>query len=682
MRTIGVDTGGTFTDVVVVSDDGEVAVGKAFSTPPDFEQGVLDSVGAAAGSLGLTTAELLAQTDVIARGTTVGLNGLLTGTGARVGLLVTAGFEATLPLAKANKLYGLPPEDVSNSLKWDKPPLLVPRRRIVGVRERIDVRGEVVVPLDEAGARRAIEQLGEQGVEAVGISLLWSTVQPAHERRLGELVREILPGVDVTLSSELAPRLGEYERTSSVVVNASVGPLVGGYLTRLRGRLAAAGFAGELLVMTMGGGVIPPDVAARASIHTLQSGPAGGLARARRVAARLGHDNVVTTDVGGTSFDVGLVLRGELPFAHRPMIERQALAVPVVDVASIGTGGGSIAWFDAELGTLRVGPASAGSRPGPACYGRGGEHPTLTDAAVVLGYVDRLGGSLELDRDAAATALARHVAEPMGVDLIAAARGVFDVATAQMADLVRRTTVRRGHDPAEFALYAFGGAAGQYVGRYAADIGAAVVVVPHLAAAFSAAGAATSDVRVRHERELAPRLLADAGEVDAVLDELAGRARAEAGGDARVERRIGLRYYRQIHAIEVAVERVDAAGRAAAASEFQKRYDDIVGAGTSASGAPIELVSVAAIAVRPMAARDERPLTPGTGLAPTGSRRAWFDGAEHDTPVHDWERLGAGAVVTGPAFVESPQTTVVVHPGQRASMDAGGNLTLTTAAPG
>ena len=595
-----------------------------------------------------------------------------------MGLLVTAGFEATLPLAKANKLYGLPAEDVSNSLKWDKPPLLVPRRRIVGVRERIDVRGEVVVPLDEDDARRAIERLAAQDVEAVGISLLWSTVEPAHERRLAELVREQLPGVDVTLSSELAPRLGEYERTSSVVVNAYVGPLVGGYLARLRDHLERAGFRGELLVMTMGGGVIPPDVAVRASIHTLQSGPAGGLARAKRVASTLGHANVVTTDVGGTSFDVGLVLRGELPFAHRPTIERQALAVPVVDVASIGTGGGSIAWFDADLGTLRVGPASAGSRPGPACYGRGGTRATLTDAAVVLGYVDRLGGSLRLDRDAATAALARDVAEPMGVDLIAAARGVFDVATAQMADLVRRTTVRRGHDPAEFALYAFGGAAGQYVGRYADELGAAAVVVPHLAAEFSAAGAATSDVRVRHERELAPRLLTDVDvDVDGVLDELEDRARAEVGGVARIERRVGLRYFRQIHALEVVVDRLDAEGRAAASAEFQKRYDEIVGAGTSASGAPIELVSVAAIAVRTMVTHAERPLAADAGRAPARHRHAWFGTVAHDTPVYDWEHVGAGAVIDGPAFVESPQTTVVVHPGQRATIDAGANLTLT-----
>ena len=304
--------------------------------------------------------------------------------------------------------------------------------------------------------------------------------------------------------------------------------------------------------------------------------------------------------------------------------------------------------------------------------------PTLTDAAVVLGYVDRLGGSLRLDRDAATAALARDVAEPMGVDLITAADGVFDVATAQMADLVRRTTVRRGHDPAEFALYAFGGAAGQYVGRYADELGAAAVVVPHLAAEFSAAGAATSDVRVRHERELAPRLLTDVDvDVDGVLDELEDRARAEVGGVARIERRIGLRYFRQIHALEVVVDRLDAEGRAAASRSSRSA--------TTRSSAPER---------RPVARRSsscpsprspcgrwsrhaERPLAADAGRAPARHRHAWFGAVAHDTPVYDWEHVGAGAVIDGPAFVESPQTTVVVHPGQRATIDAGANLTLT-----
>lgn len=688
LQVIGVDTGGTFTDTVVVDAAGRVEVGKALSTPPMFEQGVIDSLTAAAAARDETLDQLLAGTDVVAHGTTVGLNGLLTRTGAKVGLLVTAGFESTLPLAKANKLHGLPEEWATNALRWDKPPLLVPRHLITGVPERIDVLGDVIVPLDEDAARAAIAAFADAGVEAIGVSFLWATVDPRHERRLRELIAELLPDTPVTLSSELAPRLGEYERTSSVVVNAYVAPLVGGYLRRLGTALAGRGFAGELLVMTMAGGVLPLDAAIAAPIHTLQSGPAAGLARARRVGRSTGHVNVVTTDVGGTSFDVGLVVDGELPLARRPMIERQALAVPIVDVASIGTGGGSIAWYDEAIGTLRVGPHSAGSRPGPACYGRGGDRPTLTDAAAVLGYIDCLGSTLTLDVDAAATAIDVHVATPMGWDVHAAAAGIVDIATAQMADLVRRATVRRGHDPGDFVLFGFGGAAPQYVGRYAADLGVRAVVIPFLAAEFSAAGAAMGELRSRAERELAPQPLLGAAEwIGDALAELEARAAAQvelddAGGEIRLRRRVSVRFFRQHHALEIDLpETIDDAvtetDLKAVAEEFRSRYEHLVGRGGASAEAPIELVGVAVEAVRELRV-PALPDHTGTSTPPTPlrHRQAWFDGVRVSCPVYDWAAVESGREIEGPAFVESPQTTAVINPGQRARCDPQRNLVI------
>jgi N-methylhydantoinase A len=504
MRAIGIDTGGTFTDTVVITEGRGPVVGKAPSTQPEFEQGVIDSLTAAAEASGLGLRALLESTTVVAHGTTVALNALLTGTGAKVGLLVTEGFEATLPLARANKLFGLPPGEITNALRWRKPDLLVPRRRILGVPERIDAAGRVIVPLSEERARQAIVALRDQDVDAIGICLLWSTVEPRHEQQLLAWAQELVPGATVTLSSDLAPRLGEYERTSSVVVNSYVAPLVSRYLEKLRARLHGEGFRGRLMAVTMGGGVLPLETAMSRPIHILHSGPAAGLEASRQLGEELGHPNVIATDVGGTSFDVGLVVEGELPLSKQPMIERQALAVPLVEVNSIGTGGGSIAWLDELDSVLHVGPASAGSRPGPACYGRGGQLPTLTDAAVVLGYIDRLGGRLELDSRAAHIAIGEHIAQPLGVDVTTAAAGIYEVAVAQMADLVRQSTIRRGHDPTHFWLYAYGGAAPQYAGRYAADLGTAGVVIPHLAPEFSAQGAATSDSRMRLEREVAP----------------------------------------------------------------------------------------------------------------------------------------------------------------------------------
>jgi N-methylhydantoinase A len=688
MQLIGVDTGGTFTDTVAAGD-GWVAVGKALTTHERLMDGVMASLAAAAESVGKTRRELLAATDILSHGTTVGLNALLTGAGARVGLLVTAGFESALPMARSNKVHGLPEHELVDALKWRKPPLLVPRRRIVGVRERIDVAGEAVRPLDEAQARAAIRRLVAEGVEAFAISLLWSPVNDAHERRLAELVAEEAPGAPVTLSSAIAPRLGEYERTATAAMNAYIAPLVASYLDQLEAAVRAEGFRGLFLIMTMGGGVRQAGALREAPIHLLQSGPVGGVTAARRLGAALGDDGVIATDVGGTSFDVGIVVGGTLPRASKPRVDRHAVAVPVIDLASIGTGGGSIVWLDAELGALKVGPQSAGSRPGPACYGRGGVAPTVTDAAVVLGYLDRLAGALELDREAAARAL-ETIARPLGMSLEAAAEGVLQVANAQMADLVRRSSIQRGHDPRRFSLYAYGGAAPQYVGRYAAELGAKAVVIPYLAPQFSAWGAICSDLSALFEAELPPQpFRAPLPGFEAALEKLEAQARAELAGAGErlgaaaglaVERRAGLRYTRQIHTIPVRLPRgpITAEVAEAAEAEFRRLYERMVGSGSDAANTAVEIVSVAVEARLPASipeAADAAAARRGQA-SPVRTRRAWFEGQPRETPVYRWASLGRGDTVAGPAFVESEQTTVVVYPGQEAAADAGRNLFL------
>ncbi|MDE0613652.1 MAG: hydantoinase/oxoprolinase family protein [bacterium] len=492
---IGIDTGGTFTDAVVMGAAKGIApigLGKALSTPDDLIAGALASVEAAAADLGLTAREVLSQAESVDYATTVGLNALLTGSGAPIGLITTEGFEATLPVARAAKVAGLSPAEATEAVCWSKPPMLLSRRRIIGVPERIDSSGEVVRPLDEAAVVAAVESLRDDGVTSYAVCLLWSVADPRHEHRVAELIGRIHPGAQVTLSSAV-PRVGEYERTMTAALDAYVAPLVADEIQGLADALAERGFAGQLRVMQSRGGSCSVGDALR-PVETLQSGPVAGLVASAKLATALGRSAAIATDVGGTSFDVGLISDGEASVARRPMIGRWALAHPVVEVVSIGTGGGSLAWIDPVLGSLRVGPQSAGARPGPACYRRGGTAPTLTDAAVALGHMSELGGLVELDRAAATLAVEREVAAPLGLSVPDAADAVIGVACSQMADLIRRVTVQRGHDPAGFLMLAYGGAAPQYATRYAAEVGVGEVVVPAAASVFSALGAAGGDV--------------------------------------------------------------------------------------------------------------------------------------------------------------------------------------------
>ena len=494
---IGIDTGGTFTDAVVVpaAAGGLVPVGqgKALSTPGNLIAGVLASVEAAAADLGLTLSEVLCQAESVDYATTVGLNSLLTGTGAPIGLITTEGFEATLPVARAAKVAGLSPAEATESVCWSKPPMLLSRRRIMGVPERIDSSGEVVLRLDERAAVAAVQSLRDDGVTSYAVSLLWSVANPHHEQRIAEVISRIHPRAHVTLSSAV-PRIGEYERTMTAVLDAYVAPLVADEIETLANALAERGFAGQLRIMQSRGDSCSVGDALR-PVETLHSGPVAGLLASTKLAKALGRSEAIATDVGGTSFDVGLITDGEASVARRPMIGRWALAHPVVEVVSIGTGGGSLAWIDPVLGSLRVGPQSAGARPGPACYRRGGTAPTLTDAAVALGHISELGSVVDLDREAATFAVEREVAAPLGLSVPDAADAVVGVACSQMADLIRRVTVQRGHDPAGFVMLAYGGAAPQYATRYAAEVGVGEVVVPAAASVFSALGAAGGDIR-------------------------------------------------------------------------------------------------------------------------------------------------------------------------------------------
>jgi N-methylhydantoinase A len=414
---IGVDTGGTFTDCVVLDATGRITTAKAASTPPDFAQGVLDALERAASALDeLSIPDLLSRTRFFGHGTTVGTNALLTRSGAKTGLLTTRGHEDTMFMGRIKqKVAGMNEDQLHDFLTHDKDDRpLVRRRYVLGLNERVDYKGAEIVALDDDEVRRGLRQLVETDeCEAIAVCLLWSFMNASHEQRIGAIAHELYPNLPISLSSELAPVLGEYERCATTVINAYLSQRVGGYLRALDQRLAEHGLRSRMMIMLSNGGVAPAKEAARQAAFLLSSGPAGGVIGARELARRLGYPNVLTTDVGGTSFDVGLVVDGETEFAREPVFDKYHLTFPMVDVVSIGAGGGSIARLDAH-GFLKVGPQSAGAVPGPACYGRGGVEPTVTDANLVLGRIDPdyfLGGAWKLDRQAAEAAIRARIAQ-------------------------------------------------------------------------------------------------------------------------------------------------------------------------------------------------------------------------------------------------------------------------------
>jgi N-methylhydantoinase A len=686
---VGLDVGGTFVDCAVLSGGRLAAIGKAPTTPADPAIGVLAAVAAAAAELGLTERMLLARAATIVHGTTVGLNTLLTGSGARVGLLATRGHEDALLIGRVHqKVAGLGTDELIRVAELAKPAPLVPRWRVHGIDERIDASGDVVAPLDEAGVARAARLLGDAGCEAVAIGFLWSFRNPVHERRAAAIVREVLPAAPVSISSEVAPVLGEYERIAATVVNAYLAHAQPRYLERLAAALAERGFDGELDVLLSSGGALPARVAADHPVETLRSGPVGGTVAVARLADELGRRDLVATDVGGTSFDVALVIDGRPELADVTLAGQLHLAVPGVDVASIGAGGGSVAWADPD-GGLHVGPRSAGADPGPACYGRGGVEPTVTDADLVLGRLPDavLGGRLVLDRRAAERAVAA-LGDGLGLDPIATAAGIAGIADARMADLIRQVTLERGHDPRSLVLVAYGGAGGLHAGGYGFDAGATEVVVPRGASVFSAIGLARADRRRTYQRSGPLVAPLDAAAVRRAFADMERQARADAGRAAlELVREIDFRYRRQTHRLAVGLEpgRLGPRALAEAVDRFERDYERVYGPGTGYRVAGIEATAFRLTAIVRAAPGPGAPPvanTPGgrRSARPTAVRRVHVDGWIERTPVFDGEALRAGHVVDGPGVIDFPATTILVRPGQQATIDPNGHAHLARSA--
>jgi N-methylhydantoinase A len=679
---IGVDVGGTFTDLVLVHD-GTLALDKHATTPRDQSEGVLGGIRQLAEQRGLPLAELLARTDLVVHGTTTADNTMIEMSGATTGLVTSEGHRDEIEIRRGFK------ENI-----WDPafppPPPICPRRQRYGVPERLDHEGNVVVPLDEDAVRRACRRMRKQGVQSLAVVLLFSFVNSAHERRVREIAREELPDVMISLSHEVMPAAPEFERTSTTLVNAYVGPTIERYLSRLDARLREAGFTGELLVMQSNGGVMPGGYVAERAVGVMGSGPAGGVMGATAVAGAAGIGDFISVDMGGTSYDVSLVRGGEPEVkAGWNWHHRYLVGLPMVDVQTVGAGGGSIARV--EAGALKVGPQSAGSEPGPVCYGRGGLEPTVTDANVVLGYLNPdafCGRTMRLDAEGAATAIRERVAKPLGLSLVEAADGIFRLVNANMANAVRKASAQKGIDPRPLTLVVYGGNGPVHAGMQAAELGIRRIFVPKLSPAFSALGLLLTDHVVDEMRSyVTPVSTVDTGRVTALFSEMeADAARALQGSVARRKRRV--RYERMAalcypgQTFDMAVPMparsgpVTAKAIADVVERFHRQHESLHTYASRDQEPILRGLRVKAVAV------EEKPALPrlsrkARGNPRVGARKAFFRGRYVSTPVYDGPRLAPGQTILGPAIVEEPFTTIVVYPNQRATVDPWGNYSIT-----
>ena len=690
MYRIGVDVGGTFTDLVAIDSGGGATLAKVPSTPDDLSRGVLDGLAQLAARLRIERATLLSQTERIVHGTTVATNALLEHKGARLGLLTTEGHRDVIEMREGLK-------DDRYNLRLPPPEQLVPRHLRLGVRERLRADGRVETPLDTDSLDKAIDILRDARVEAVAVCYFHAWRDPAHEHLTREALSRALPDAYVSLSSDVLPQIKEFERVSTTIVNAYVGPVLSRYLARLETRLIEAGYRGPTLIIQSHGGVAPIAEAGRLAAGGVLSGPAGGVADAGVHAARLaGIPDLIPFDMGGTSTDICLVVDGQAILVMDRKIGGHRIALNSLDIASIGAGGGSIARVDAG-GILHVGPQSAGAAPGPACYGQGGTAATVTDANLVLGYLDPerfLGGERRLDKAAAQQAI-DNIAAALGIPSLDAAAGIHRIVNTTMAEGVRLVSVRRGVDPRRFALFAFGGAAGLHATDIARQLGLSRVIVPRVAAVLSAWGMLATDLRFEVSRShIGDTSALDGGAVkrlfDAMEAEGLARLRASFDGPARTTRAVDMRYGEQVFEIAVPLDDSgpggdpgDAAGVDWSAADplpqiverFHRRHEALY---TYAMPDQESVLVNARVTVAGLldALPQEPSLPEAPPAPPVATRSIYLGGGANDAAVYDFDALAPAQVVTGPAIIESAMTTVLLQSGDKARVTSHGWLDI------
>ena len=697
---ISTDTGGTFVDAIIIDAEGTLSVGKHSSTPTEPARGILGAVNSAARRLGISLSDAITGCRLFFNGTTVSTNAMIQRKGVRTGLLITRGFEDTLFIGRIKaRTAGLDERDLTNyQYGADRPQPIVPISLTRGVTERVDSQGKVLCPLDENEVLKGLEELVADGMESLAICLLWSFKNPDHEQRIKSLAQKRFPHLFVSASSDLIPLMREYERANTTVINCFLGPVLDRYLKGIEESLSVNGYRQDLLVMQSVGGLSTAGEIRRTPITTLYSGPVGGVIATQHLGRILGERNLISTDMGGTSFDVGLIVDGRPQSTPVTVMQRFIVMFPTIDVATIGAGGGSKVWLD-EAMTLKVGPMSQGATPGPACYNQGGQEPTVTDADILLGYISPdffLGGTMRLNPGRSRETFQERICRPLGMSPDEAAWGAYEIINAHMADLIRQTSVERGYDPREFVLVAFGGCGPTHCTAYGPDIGAKTIIVPPTAPAFSALGIAQSDLRHFFSRSFLVRIPRkgtmredDVKALDGILAELLERGRKQLSAEGASEKEIlllssvDMRYRGQIHELVIALPRVDALTQNAVRTlceNFTAQYEKLYGPGSSSELSDIECVSVRVDAIAPIPFKYQ-PIKGARSRkkpVPVGERPAfWGRDKWRKTPVYRGETLQPGNVVEGPAILEFYATTIPLHPGQRVEVDEYSNLIIT-----
>ena len=678
---LGVDVGGTFTDLLLFQEKtGEFWRHKTPSTPHDSSEGILNGVEAICEKAGITAAEV----EVFLHGTTVATNAVLEGKGARVGLIVTEGYRQIMQIARS-----FVPGGLAGWIVWPKPQPLAALEDTVEIKGRMTAQGKELRPIDDENIRAALLKLKDQGVEALTVSLMNAYLNGAHEARVAELAAEIMPDVPVSLSHVVLPEMQEYERTLTTVANAAVRPVVGRYVRNLRDRLRGAGMAGKLSLLRSDGGLMSSEKSEEHPVSLLMSGPAGGVTGAIWVGRNAGIRNILTLDVGGTSTDVALIENLEARRVRTTEVGHLSVRASALDVKTVGAGGGSIAYVPELTGALRVGPQSAGAVPGPVAYGKGGTQPTVTDANVVLGYLPEalLGGSFKLDKEGA-TAAVQTIADALGIDLYAAARGIIDIANENMFGALRMISVQQGYDPRDFALMGFGGAGPLHVNAVARLMGSWPAVSPVSPGVLCALGDATTRMRTESARSFS-RLASQTtlADLTAILDEMAAQTRGEleqegiAPDDVTIQFEIDIRYAGQAFEVPMDVTLADLAadGIAGITGRFDEEHHRLF---TFNMDAEHEIVNLRAVALGQTLDLPAAELSRGDGdpsAAKIRDHELWMDGAMRKGAIYDRAKLRQGDIIPGPAIVTEMDSTTLIETGCVATVDAVGNILINLA---
>jgi N-methylhydantoinase A len=678
---LGIDAGGTFTDFILADRTGEVRIFKALSTPQDPTQAIRNGLALIEEETGITATEIVSNADLCINGTTVGLNALIQHKGARTGLIATAGHEDSIEIRLGHKEDGY---------RYDPeyPParMLVPRYLRRGVRERVVSTGAVHTPLHEEDVRDACRHFLREGVDSVAISFVWSVLHPDHEMRAAEIVREMMPGVRLTVGSLLYPQVREYTRTSTAIVNAYLAPILSRYVEAVDGYFRQLGAKNPVRYFQSNGGLALGSVVSDQSVYAINSGPASAPQAALYIGEPWDLKNIITVDMGGTSFDITLTRDGRANVSKNIDFLRYRIGIPMIQVETLGAGGGSIGWID-SMGLLQMGPQSAGSEPGPACYDQGGDKPTTTDANLVLGYLNPdglVGGRLPLAVDKARKAIDANLSKPLSLTVEQAAYGMFTIVNNNMVNAIRRVSVERGYDPRDFVLNCAGGATGAHITALAREMGIRRVLVSKLASGLCAYGQIISDVKYNYMAPAPVRLegAAAAAKLDGLFKGLEARGIEDLKKDGFTEDRISIRrsldmrYVGQVHECTVDVDpfALDEAALEQLKAAFHARHEELYT--YSEPGSVVEVVNVES-AISGRVDRPRRMSIPkgaGADKALAGTRAMIFaaDGKAQETPVYTGEKLGAGDRIIGPAVIEEVTTTLVVEPGWKAELTESG----------